>query len=160
MRLVGWYYTFFVLAVVVHLARARRSTALEPIVWLVILLLATFRSPVLPIYGIFPIVWLVTILLAAQWDSLVVRWVLLVWFVALALLMPSWTLWPPAVHAIVTSVVLTVGSMVLAAAALRLKRPGLYSPPATSNPKAHAAVDRAAIDRRPRTVARRGRNVL
>lgn len=123
MRLVGWIYTVFVLAVVVHLARARRSTALEPIVWLVILLLATFRSPVLPIYGIFPIVWLVTILLAAQWDSLVVRWVLLVWFVALALLMPSWTLWPPAVHAIVTSVVLTVGSMVLAAAALRLKRP-------------------------------------
>lgn len=121
MRVVGWIYTLVVLAIVAYLARARRSAAREPIVWLVILLLATFRSPVLPVYGIFPTVWLLTILLAARWDSSFVRSVLLAWFVALALLTPSWTLWPPVVHAIVTTVVLTAGSLLLAAAALRVK---------------------------------------
>lgn len=123
MRLVGWIYTVAVLAVVAHLARARRAAALEPIVWVVILLLATLRSPVLPVYGIFPTVWLLTILLAARWDSSVVRWLLLAWFVVLALVTPAWTLWPPAVHAIVTTIVLTAGSIALAAAVLRLGQP-------------------------------------
>jgi alpha-1,2-mannosyltransferase len=123
MRVVGWIYTLVVLAVVARLARARRSTALDPIVWLVILLLATLRSPVLPVYGIFPMVWLLTILLAARWDWPVVRWVLLAWFVAMALVTPAWTLWPAPVHAIVTAIVLTAGSIVLAAAVLRLDLP-------------------------------------
>ena len=123
MRVVGWIYTLVVLAVVAWLARSRRSTTLEPIVWLVILLLATLRSPVLPVYGIFPTVWLLTILLAARWDSPVVRWLLLAWFVALALVTPAWTLWPPAVHAIVTTIVLTAGSLALAASVLRLELP-------------------------------------
>ncbi len=120
MRVAGWIYTVAVLAIVARLARARRPTALDPIVWLVILLLATLRSPVLPVYGIFPTVWLLTILLAARWDWPVVRWLLVAWFVAMALVTPSWTLWPPAVHAIVTAIVLTAGSVVLAAAMLRL----------------------------------------
>lgn len=123
MRVVGWIYTVVVLAIVAHLARARRAMALEPIVWLVILLLATLRSPVLPVYGIFPAVWLLTIVLAARWDSPVIRWLLLAWFVPLALVTPAWTLWPPAVHAIVTAIVLTAGSIVLAAGALRLNLP-------------------------------------
>jgi hypothetical protein len=123
MRIVGWIYTIVVIAVVALLARARRSTAFEPIVWLVILLLATLRSPVLPVYGIFPTVWLLSILLAARWDRPAVRGLLLTWFVALALVTPSWTLWPPAVHAIVTAVVMTGGSIALAAAVLRLGEP-------------------------------------
>ena len=120
MRAVGWIYTFVVLAIVARLARGLRSSALEPVLWIVILLLATLRSPVLPVYGIFPTVWLLTIVLAGRWHSPIVRSVLLAWFVALALLTPAWTLWPPEVHAIVTTMALTAGSMILAAAAVRL----------------------------------------
>jgi hypothetical protein len=120
MRVVGWIYTVIVITIVARLARTRRSTAFEPIVWLVILLLATLRSPVLPVYGIFPTVWLLSILLAARWDRPLLRGLLLTWFVALALVTPAWTLWPPAVHAIVTAIVLTGGSIALAAAVLRL----------------------------------------
>jgi hypothetical protein len=90
----------------------------------VILLLATLRSPVLPVYGIFPTVWLLAVLLAARWAERRVRWLLLAWFVALALVTPSWTLWPPTVHAVYTTIVLTAGSLTLAAAVLRLGRPG------------------------------------
>lgn len=123
MRVVGWIYTLVLLAVVARLARARRSTAFAPVVWLVILLLATLRSPVLPVYGIFPTVWLLTIVLAARWNRPGVRWFLLAWFVVLALVTPAWTLWPPAVHAVVTTIVLTVGSIALAVEALRLGLP-------------------------------------
>ena len=123
MRVVGWIYTLVVVAIVARLARADRSPAFEPVAWLVILLLATLRSPVLPVYGIFPTVWLLTILLAARWHHPAPRALLLTWFVALALVTPSWTLWPPAVHAIVTAIVMTGGSITLAAAVLRLSRP-------------------------------------
>jgi alpha-1,2-mannosyltransferase len=122
MRVVGWIYTVVLLGIVYRLGRRPVAARVEPIVWIVILLLATLRSPVLPVYGIFPVVWLVTILLAAHWTRPLVRASLLVLYVLLAGIAPGQTLWPPDVHAIFSTVVQTAGAVAIAVAVLRLAR--------------------------------------
>lgn len=66
MRLVGWVYTVGILAVTVWLARRARPQGREPLVWLIILFLATMRSPFLPTYAAFPTLWLGTLMLATS----------------------------------------------------------------------------------------------
>jgi alpha-1,2-mannosyltransferase len=120
MRVVGWIYTAILVGVVVRLARRPAAPLVEPIVWIVILLLATLRSPVLPVYGIFPQVWLLVILLAARWAEPGVRVGLIAMFGLLYGIGPNQTLWPPQVQALYSTVVQTAGAIVLAVAALRL----------------------------------------
>ena len=66
MRIVGWLYTAGILAATAWLALRARPHGREPIAWLVILFLATMRSPFLPTYGGFPTLWLATLVLAAS----------------------------------------------------------------------------------------------
>ena len=132
MRVVGWIYTAILIGVVIRLARRPAAPQVEPIVWIVILLLATLRSPVLPVYGIFPQVWLLVIVLAARWTEPGVRIGLLAMFVLLYGIGPNQTLWPPQVHAIFSTVVQTAGSIVLAVAALRLAPAGVSAPAASA----------------------------
>jgi hypothetical protein len=136
MRVAGWIYTAILIAVVVRLARRPAASAVEPIVWIVILLLATLRSPVLPVYGIFPQVWLLVIVLAARWAEPGLRIGLLTLFVLLAGVAPNQTLWPPQVHAIFSTVVQTMGAIALAVAALRLAPVGVSASAASA---AHTA---------------------
>jgi hypothetical protein len=132
MRVVGWIYTAILIGVVIRLARRPAAPAVEPIVWIVILLLATLRSPVLPVYGIFPQVWLLVIVLAARWAEPGLRLGLLAGFALLYGLGPNQTLWPPQVHAIFSTVVQTAGSILLAVAALRLAPAGVSAPAASA----------------------------
>jgi alpha-1,2-mannosyltransferase len=66
MRIVGWVYTLIALAATVVLARQTRNRDEQPIVWLAILILASFRSPFLPGYGVLAALWLLTLLAATN----------------------------------------------------------------------------------------------
>lgn len=81
MRWVGWLYTLVAIGVTVWLARREPRTEERPLVWLVILVVATFRSPFLPMtYGVFPGVWLLC-LLAARLEptARTITGILLLW---------------------------------------------------------------------------------
>jgi hypothetical protein len=132
MRVVGWIYTAILAVVVVRLARRPTAPPFEPIVWIVILLLATLRSPVLPVYGIFPQVWLLVIVLAARWAEPGVRVSLIAMFAVLCGIGPNQGLWSPQVHAIFSTVVQTAGALVLAVAALRLAPESISAPAASA----------------------------
>ena len=41
----------------------------EPLAWITILILATMRSPFLPMYAPFPSLWLATLLAALTWSG-------------------------------------------------------------------------------------------
>jgi hypothetical protein len=66
MRVVGWLYTAAILAATAWLALRARPQGREPLVWLVILFLATMRSPFLPTYAAFPTLWLATLVLSGS----------------------------------------------------------------------------------------------
>ena len=83
MRIVGWLYTLVVIAGTAWLALRARPEGREPLVWLVILVLATMRSPFLPTYAAFPSLWLATFIAALAWRDarpvtpIIACWVLL-----------------------------------------------------------------------------------
>ena len=54
-RILGWAYTLVVVGVTAWLALRPARRGREPLVWIVILVLATMRSPFLPMYGAVPI---------------------------------------------------------------------------------------------------------
>ena len=65
-RIVGTVYMVLAVALTVVLARRTPREGQSPFVWLVILILATMRSPFLPqSYAPFPAIWLLTLLFAA-----------------------------------------------------------------------------------------------
>jgi hypothetical protein len=65
MKIVGWLYTAVVVAVTAWLALRVRPRGREPFIWLIVLILATLRSPFLPTYAGFPTLWLATLVAAA-----------------------------------------------------------------------------------------------
>jgi alpha-1,2-mannosyltransferase len=63
-KIVGWIWTVAILAATVALARRTRDDR-EIVTWLAVLLLATLRSPFLPLtYGVLPPLWLLTLFAA------------------------------------------------------------------------------------------------
>ena len=63
-KVVGWIWTVAILAATVALARRTRDDR-EIVTWLAVLLLATLRSPFLPLtYGVLPPLWLLTLFAA------------------------------------------------------------------------------------------------
>jgi hypothetical protein len=124
MRIVGWLYTVVLLVVVARLARRPVPAPFEPVVWIVILLLATLRSPALPVYGIFPVMWLIAIALAARWHDRPLRVTLLVLAALLVGVAPGQTLVPPTVQAIFSTLVQTGGAIAVTVLALRIARAG------------------------------------
>ncbi|MEO5819325.1 MAG: glycosyltransferase family 87 protein [Vicinamibacteraceae bacterium] len=69
MRMLGWAYTLVVIAGTVWLARRVRPGGREPVVWIIILVLATMRSPFMATYAFFPVMWLATLVLAVRWRQ-------------------------------------------------------------------------------------------
>jgi len=94
---------------------ARRGR--EPLVWIVILVLATMRSPFLPMYGTFPSLWLATLLAALRWHQPRARWTAIAWWIVLAIGFGQSFMSPP-VTAIWTFVH-TVGAFALVTMAIR-----------------------------------------
>ena len=64
MKIVGWIYSLILLAATVFVARRTLIRQQEPLVWLTILIVASLRSPFLPLYAIIPVLWLLTLLAA------------------------------------------------------------------------------------------------
>jgi len=64
MKIVGWIYSLILLAATVFVARRTLTREQEPLAWLTILILASLRSPFLPLYAVIPVLWLLTLLAA------------------------------------------------------------------------------------------------
>lgn len=77
LKIAGWVYSAIILWATVRLALRPVSPQLAPLAWLVVLGLATLRSPFLPGYGVFQGAWIATILLALRWQDRPARWLLL-----------------------------------------------------------------------------------
>jgi hypothetical protein len=118
-KAIGWIYTVVVVWAIVRVARRSLGQDEKPLVWLGILTLATLRSPFLPQgYGFFPPLWILTLLAArAEPTTRTLSLVVLGW-VAFALVWPmDWPLDPRA-GALLNLVPQTL-TFVLAALALR-----------------------------------------
>ena len=117
-RVAGWLYTPLLLWATVRLARTRFARDDEPLAWLAVILLATYRSTFLPQYGVFPVLWLV-VLLAARFRAR--PRVLAALAVAWAILSLTFAGWPAMVMigGAVTTVQTLIG-LALAAVVLRL----------------------------------------
>ena len=88
-KILGWLYTLVALGAVVWVARRRTAPEHQVLVWLAILVVATLRSPFLPVaYGVFPVLWLLT-LLATLWVARLCRPL-----VFLAVWLPLAIYWP------------------------------------------------------------------
>ena len=116
-RILGWAYTVVVVGVTAWLALRPARRGREPLVWIVILVLATMRSPFLPMYGTFPSLWLATLLAALRWHQPRARWTAIAWWTVLAIGFGQSFMSPP-VTAIWTFVH-TVGAFALVTMAIR-----------------------------------------
>lgn len=122
-KIVGWVYTVIVVAVTVMIARRFPRDDDKPAVWCAVLVLATLRSPFLPIvYGTIPAIGLLCLLAARRGLSLrALAGVMTAWLT----LCVYWPIdWPadPRILAVVTLVPLSV-AIVLATLALRRSAP-------------------------------------
>jgi hypothetical protein len=118
-RVAGWLYTPLLLWATFRLARTSLAARDEPLAWLVVLLLATYRSTFLPQYGVFPPLWLV-VLLAGRFRERPA---------ALGLLAAAWLILTPNLAGLPTVVMAsgvlttlqTVTGLALAVVVLRLR---------------------------------------
>jgi hypothetical protein len=129
-RVVGWIYTVVVVAATVWLARRRPSDGLEPLAWLVILILATMRSPFLPLYAAFPSLWLATLLAAVAWSRPTVRATAIAWWIVLALHLGQ--AYPPPVVQALWTFVHTVAAFALVGLTVRVLRQPATLPDSTA----------------------------
>jgi hypothetical protein len=96
MKIVGGIYSMIVVGAVVWIARRMRADGREPIVWLVVLVLATMRSPFMATYAFFPVMWLVTLVVALRWRAgasavaAMIAWVLFALSFGSTGLAPQW----------------------------------------------------------------------
>lgn len=125
-KIVGWAYTVLAAVAVVFAALRPARLADQPLVWLGILILATLRSPFLPVaYAALPAVWLLTLLGAPWTRSAIGLLALLAGWLALSVYWPiDWPMDPRWVSLLM--VVPQAGMVVLAVLAFR-RSPGLAS---------------------------------
>jgi len=116
-RILGWAYTLVVVGLTAWLALRPARRGREPLVWIVILVLATMRSPFLPMYGTFPSLWLATLIAALGWQQPRVRWTAIAWWIVLAVGFGQSFLSPPLTA--VWTFVHTVAAFALVATAIR-----------------------------------------
>jgi hypothetical protein len=82
MKIVGWIYTLILLAVTVFVARRTLTREQEPLAWQTILILASLRSPFLPLYAVIPVLRLLILLAATFTPTLKTLFgVLLTWVI-------------------------------------------------------------------------------
>jgi hypothetical protein len=117
LRILGWAYTLVVIGVTAWLALRPARRGREPLVWIVILVLATMRSPFLPMYATFPSLWLATLIVALGWQQPRVRWSAVAWWIVLAVGFGQNYLTPPV--SAVWTFVHTVAAFALVATAIR-----------------------------------------
>jgi alpha-1,2-mannosyltransferase len=96
LQIAGWIYSAVILWATYRLASRPLSPRLAPLAWLVVLGLATFRSPFLPPYGVFQGAWIASLLLALVWSDVRRRglvlalWLPLLWMTAGPQTTPLW----------------------------------------------------------------------
>jgi alpha-1,2-mannosyltransferase len=121
LKIAGWVFSVVIVWATVRLALRPVAPTLAPLAWLVVLGLATLRSPFLPGYGAFQGVWVATILLALTWSDARQRaLVLLLWAPLLWMTAGPPTL-PPVVIATVTTLQ-TIAILTLFGLAVRIGR--------------------------------------
>jgi alpha-1,2-mannosyltransferase len=128
LKIAGWIFSVVIVWATVRLALRPVAPRLAPLAWLVVLGLATLRSPFLPGYGAFQGVWVATILLALTWSDARRR--------ALALLLWAPLLWmtagPPTLPPLViatASTLQTIAILALFGLAVRIGRAAAVQPP-------------------------------
>jgi hypothetical protein len=90
MRIVGSVYTLFAAAATILLARRSIPESRRPIAWMIILILATLRSPFLPqSYGSFPSIWFLMLLVATAVPATWRVWPFLVSWALIDLYLPN-----------------------------------------------------------------------
>jgi alpha-1,2-mannosyltransferase len=130
LKIAGWIFSVVIVWATVRLALRPVAPRLAPLAWLVVLGLATLRSPFLPGYGAFQGAWVATILLALTWSDVRMR--------ALTLLLWAPFLWmtagpptlPPLVIATATTLQ-TIAILTLFGLAVRIGRAAAAHPTAT-----------------------------
>lgn len=127
LKIAGWIYSVIILWATVRLALRPLSPRLAPLAWLVVLGLATLRSPFLPGYGAFQGVWVATILLAVAWSDLRLRAITLALWASLLWMTAGPPTLPPVVIAALTTLQ-TVAILALFAMAVRLGRSAADQP--------------------------------
>jgi alpha-1,2-mannosyltransferase len=89
MKIVGWIYTLILLAAIVFVARRKLTREQESLAWLTILILASLRSPFLPLYAVIPVLWLLTLLAATVTPTLKTLFGVLLAWVMLNVMAPA-----------------------------------------------------------------------
>jgi alpha-1,2-mannosyltransferase len=127
MKIVGWIYTLILLAVTVFVARRTLTREQEPLAWLTILILASLRSPFLPLYAVIPVLWFLTLLAATVTPTLKTLFGVLLAWVILNIVVPA-SVDPRLVAAIILLPQIVI--LILIVLALR-RRPNLsgHAPP-------------------------------
>jgi hypothetical protein len=121
LKIAGWLFSVVIVWATVRLALRPLSPRLAPLAWLVVLGLATLRSPFLPAYGAFQGVWVASILLAVAWSDARLRATALVLWGSLLWMTAGPPTLPPVVIATVTTLQ-TVAILTLFALGVRLGR--------------------------------------
>ncbi len=121
-KVVGWIYTVVVVGAVIAVARRSLGDAEKPLAWMAILILATLRSPFLPLaYGVFPSLWLLTLLAALSAPTIRTICLVLLGWLGLNILWPlDWPLDPR----LIAVFNLVPQSLTIALAVMALRRRG------------------------------------
>jgi hypothetical protein len=99
-KIIGWIYTLILIAIVYVVAQRRNDNAM---VWLAILILATLRSPFLPIaYATFPPLWLLSLVIACYSPTPKTLFLLALGWVCLNINIPDDSGVEPRITALIT----------------------------------------------------------
>ena len=127
-KIIGWIYTLILVLITVLAARSGPREGREPLLWLVIVLLATLRSPFLPqAYAAFPPLWLLTLLPAVHPGGRTLLLALLAW-VALNAFVPVDAGLDPRLVAVISTLPQAI-TIAVGAVALIVSWPRVSAPP-------------------------------
>jgi alpha-1,2-mannosyltransferase len=121
LKIAGWIFSVVIVWATVRLALRPVSPRLAPLAWLVVLGLATLRSPFLPGYGAFQGVWVATLVVALTWANVRLRLIALVLWASLLWTTAGPPTLPPIVIATATTLQ-TFAILTLFAIAVRVGR--------------------------------------
>jgi alpha-1,2-mannosyltransferase len=101
-KILGWIYTLILVAIIYIVARRKNDS---PLTWLAILILATLRSPFLPLtYATFPPLWLLSLVIALHSPSPKILLMLILGWLCLETNIPVDSGFDPRLTSIITAV--------------------------------------------------------
>ncbi len=127
LKIAGWIFSVVIVWATARLALRPIAPRLAPLAWLVILGLATLRSPFLPGYGAFQGVWVAAILLAVTWSDARLRALALLLWAPLLWMTAGPTTLPPVAIATATTLQ-TIAILTLFGLAVRIGRAAALRP--------------------------------